>query len=208
MIILSHRGYWKDKLEKNLDVAFDRSFSLNFGTETDVRDYQELLVISHDIPNKSAISIDSFFQLYTKYSASLPLALNIKADGLHKLLLKAIQRYDVSNYFVFDMSIPDTKLYLDMGFNVFSRVSEYEPTPAFYDKIEGIWLDAFHSNWFDKQVIQKFLDDGKKVCIVSSELHGRDYEELWYILSDNNIKNRDTLMLCTDIPEKAKLFFS
>lgn len=35
MIILSHRGYWKETHEKNLPIAFERSFSLGFGTETD-----------------------------------------------------------------------------------------------------------------------------------------------------------------------------
>ena len=34
MMILSHRGYWK---EKNLPIAFERSFSLGFGTETDYK---------------------------------------------------------------------------------------------------------------------------------------------------------------------------
>ena len=38
MIIISHRGYWKDAAEKNRPVAFARSFDLGYGTETDVRE--------------------------------------------------------------------------------------------------------------------------------------------------------------------------
>ena len=56
MKILSHRGYWKTAEEKNTATAMHRSFSLGFGTETDVRDYNGKLVISHDIPDSSAIS--------------------------------------------------------------------------------------------------------------------------------------------------------
>ena len=51
MKILSHRGFWREVAEKNKLVAFDYSFSLGFGTETDVRDFGGELVISHDIPN-------------------------------------------------------------------------------------------------------------------------------------------------------------
>ena len=50
MIILSHRGYWKSEKERNQEVAFHRSFDLGYGTETDIRDIQGKLVISHDMP--------------------------------------------------------------------------------------------------------------------------------------------------------------
>ncbi|BDM05064.1 hypothetical protein THJ046_08940 [Campylobacter jejuni] len=38
MKILSHRGYWKNKQEKNSITAFDRSFLNSYGLETDLRD--------------------------------------------------------------------------------------------------------------------------------------------------------------------------
>lgn len=38
MKILSHRGYWKNKQEKNSIAAFDRSFLNSYGLETDLRD--------------------------------------------------------------------------------------------------------------------------------------------------------------------------
>ena len=57
MIVLSHRGYWKTAVEKNTPTAFKRSFELGFGTETDVRDRNGELVISHDMPNGSEITL-------------------------------------------------------------------------------------------------------------------------------------------------------
>ncbi|MFQ6343008.1 hypothetical protein [Campylobacter sp. VTCC 70190] len=38
MQILSHRGYWKNKEEKNSIVAFERSLTKMYGLETDLRD--------------------------------------------------------------------------------------------------------------------------------------------------------------------------
>ena len=64
MEIISHSGYWYKNTEKNSDLAFRRSFSLNFGTETDVRDFDGKLVISHDVANKNCITIEKFFEIY------------------------------------------------------------------------------------------------------------------------------------------------
>ena len=56
MIILSHRGYWKLEEERNRAAAFQRSFDLGYGTETDIRDIQGKLVISHDMPRGDEIT--------------------------------------------------------------------------------------------------------------------------------------------------------
>ena len=143
MKIISHRGYWKLNEEKNSSLAFERSFSLNFGTETDIRDNNEKLVISHDIANSTAITVDHFFNLFNSYQSDLPLALNIKADGLQTKLKALLEKYLIKNYFVFDMSIPDTLGYIKNNLIFFSRQSEYEPTPVFYNECDGIWLDCF-----------------------------------------------------------------
>ena len=63
MLILSHRGYWISPIEKNKDVAFNRSFSLGFGTETDVRDCAGKLVISHDMPDGNEKTLEEFLKL-------------------------------------------------------------------------------------------------------------------------------------------------
>ena len=80
MIILSHRGYWKDfQTESNKRVAFDRSFDLGFGTETDLRDINGNIVISHNMPNGDEMTFEDLLQIMN--GRNLPLALNIKADG-------------------------------------------------------------------------------------------------------------------------------
>ena len=84
MNIISHRGYWKSPVEKNQKIAFERSFDLGFGTETDIRDYNGDLVISHDIPNKKSMKLEDFLVIVEKYSnEQISLALNIKLNNFY-----------------------------------------------------------------------------------------------------------------------------
>jgi glycerophosphoryl diester phosphodiesterase len=204
MQILSHRGFWKHHGEKNTRTAFERSFSHSFGTETDVRDHGGGLVISHDIPDDTALSLDDFLRLYGDYGHDdLPLALNIKADGLQRPLKKALIEHDISRYFVFDMAVPDMLEYLAEDFPVFSRVSEVECEPSFLDKAVGVWLDAFFGIWFSETTVEQYLLLNKRVCIVSPELHGRDHRRLWDAMSRWSSVSDPDLMICTDFPDQA-----
>jgi glycerophosphoryl diester phosphodiesterase len=203
MIIISHRGFWHDPSEKNTETAFCRSFKLGFGTETDVRDSLGELVISHDMPRGEEMTITKLLALMG--SDQQLLAINIKADGLAKLLCKTMSDYHRANWFVFDMSIPDMRDHLAVGNPVFARMSEVEQNPVWLDRVEGVWLDSFDNEWFDLPLINGLLNQGKRVCVVSSELHGRDYNSLWSKLLP--MATADRLILCTDFPVKAKEFF-
>jgi glycerophosphoryl diester phosphodiesterase len=208
MIILSHRGYWKEINEKNKPISFERSFSLGFGTETDIRDYNGELVVSHDIADEKCISAKEMFEIYNRYDNALHLALNVKADGLQSKLKGLLEEYKIENYFVFDMSVPDGLQYLKHNIKSFTRESEYEKIPSFYDEACGIWLDEFQGHWIDKEVIQKHIENNKQICIVSPDLHKREYQKEWQhykeIEKELGINN---LMICTDYPEIAKEFF-
>lgn len=205
MIIMSHRGYWKLPVEKNSVAAFSRSFALGMGTETDVRDHCGELVISHDMPLGNEITLSDFMNLLP--DKSLPLALNIKADGLAAKLKSAMTNYDSDNWFVFDMSIPDMRAHLACGNPVYARVSEVEPEPVYFDTITGIWLDAFHQDGWQLERIEPWLAQGKRVCLVSPELHGRDHQPLWSRLRETRFLADQRLMLCTDLPEDAQHYF-
>ena len=206
MMILSHRGLWKNDAEKNTLAAMERSFSLGFGTETDIRDYKGKLVISHDIANENSIALDSMLEIYCEYDKNLYLALNIKADGLQEELRKTLQKYQIENYFVFDMSVPEGIKYLKNNFSVFTRESEYEQSPSFYDRAKGVWIDCFEGDWINENTITKHLNNNKTVCVVSPDLHKRDYLNVW-----NNYKplsRKNGFFLCTDYPEQAQKFFN
>tara|TARA_Y200000002_G_C22569217_1_gene615889 strand:+ start:259 stop:882 length:624 start_codon:yes stop_codon:yes gene_type:complete len=205
MKILSHRGFWKNSDEKNKFSSFERTIKNGFGTETDLRDYKGEIVISHDIANDNVLNLDDIFSLFS--DLELTLALNIKSDGLQKKLKKKLIEFNINDYFVFDMSVPDTLNYIKNGFKVFIRQSEYESNLFCYDLIDGIWLDCFEDIWYDKNFLLSHLNKNKKVCVVSSELHGRNYIDHWELIKSWKINDNENLLLCTDFPSKAKTFF-
>jgi hypothetical protein len=174
-----------------------------------VRDFDGQLVISHDLPDHTCITLDSFLVLYTKYASRPTLALNIKADGLQASLLNCLNLFGIENYFIFDMAVPDGLNYIRLGMNTYSRQSEYEAIPSYYEKANGLWLDEFHGHWISDEIIKQHMDNGKDVCIVSPELHKRSHELEWRHYRDlEKSIGKDRLMLCTDFPEQAKEFFN
>lgn len=203
MEILSHRGYWLTPAEKNTTIAFERTFRLGFGTETDVRDSNGKIVISHDIPIGGELFLEDFLQLAE--DAGGLLALNIKSDGLASHVSNALRGFPDLEYFIFDMSVPDMRSYLDLGMPVYCRVSEVEIAPPWLDECRGVWLDSFVKDWFEVADVKRYLNLNKAVCIVSPELHGRRHADLWDRI--RALKNEKGLYLCTDYPEKAELFF-
>lgn len=211
MEILSHRGYWKRPAEKNSTAAFIRSFDLGYGTETDLRDFDGQLVISHDMPNSSALAVDDLFTLYnnSKCSCRPTLALNVKADGLQKLVKEKLSQYNIENYFLFDMSIPDLIAYKNEGLKFFVRFSEYEPESRLFEDAAGVWLDGFKETIVDKRLISSFLNRNKKVCLVSPELNAREHLAVWdkIMRLPDSITSSSNFLLCTDLPEDARRFF-
>jgi hypothetical protein len=208
MKLYSHRGFWHDKLDNNTRSAFERSFKHNFGIETDIRDFNGELVISHDIPTGSQfISFSEFLDMHTAGPHNSPLALNIKSDGLHEKLRTALESYRVMDYFVFDMSVPDMLSYISAGMNVYGRISEYELNLHESFCLSGVWLDCFNSMWYNSEYIEGLLLKYDNVCIVSEELHGRDNTKQWLLLQESGIYKKDGISLCTDYPSQAKTYF-
>ena len=206
MRLLCHRGYWSQESEKNSWAALTAALSAGLGIETDVRDCNGLLVVSHDPPKmQGALPLEDLLAFYAASARQPCLALNVKADGLQASLLEALQRHKIDNYFTFDMAVPDTLGYhrLDMPFA--ARISEYEPTNVLLEAAAWVWLDAFHGEWFSLDTVSELLDRGKRVAIVSSELHGRSHEMLWSDLLP--LQRDEKLYLCTDYVQKALDYF-
>lgn len=204
MIILSHRGYWKHPDEKNTLQAFVRSFDMGYGTETDVRDCAGKLVISHDMPRGTEMLFEEVLQIMN--GRNLPLAINIKADGLGEAIFALLKKYNHTNAFTFDMSIPDMVVQLRLGVPVFTGYSDILPTPVLLEKSRGVWLDCFNLDWYDASLVDELIGKGKKVCAVSADLHKRNVSAQWNTLKKCK-SDPDHLLLCTDMPEVATEFF-
>jgi glycerophosphoryl diester phosphodiesterase len=211
MEIIAHRGLWKIPEEKNTLKALCLALDMGYGVETDIRDLNGTLVISHDMPTiESFILLDDFLSYYSNNSFSSSLALNIKSDGLQEKLKKALAEYAVEKYFVFDMSIPDAYSFLDGGMITFLRRSEVENYPDLLSFAQGVWLDELRRPWISRGLLIEMAELEKKVCIVSAELHNRDYEYQWALIKGSLETSRlaDSFMICTDVPDKAEGYFN
>lgn len=202
--IIAHRGYWKTGVEKNTMVALERAIDYGYGFETDLRDYGGKLVISHNPPKGNEITVESVFEMYSQKQSNVPLALNIKADGLQEMLAELLVKYNINNYFFFDMSVCDTLPYISQHLKIASRCSEYERDMPFYKNSTTVWVDFFIDDSLVIPEVERILKDGKIACVVSPELHGRNYSNVW-----NQLKGikKANLYLCTDYPEEADKFF-
>ncbi len=206
MQILSHRGLWQTQEERNNKEGFIRSFAAGCGTETDLRDICGKIVISHDMPKGNEISFEEVLQIMD--GRNLPLALNIKADGQGDAIKALLAQYNHTNYFTFDMSIPDMVVQINTGLKVFTGKSDILTIPVMLDKAAGIWLDSFYSDWFAAEDIDKIISSGKKVCVVSADLHKRETSKQWEIIRQSKYLSSNDLLLCTDTPLAAKEFFN
>ncbi len=203
MEIISHRGYWSETNEKNSLVSFKKSFDIGFGIETDIRDFNDNIVISHDVPKGVEVNLDSLISI-------MPLdikviAWNIKSDGLVKKIKNLFDKNLLEKSYFFDMSIPETLVYKKEDLNYLVRLSEYETINQLYPNAKGVWLDSFHTDWWELDIIRRILEDRKKVFVVSPELHSRDHRNVWRILKEFDNKE---IILCTDFPTKAKEYFN
>lgn len=210
MEILAHRGWWNTREEQNKIIALRRALDAGYGLETDIRYCNSELVISHDHPKTSdddLVTFDDLLNLAEAVKSSSCIALNIKEDGLAPMLKDALDARDFTNYFCFDMSIPDTRSYIDNDLFFKVRLSEVEVyPPPWLDESVGVWLDCFYGEWFDSALLRALFTQGKQVSIVSPELHSRDYNGLWEQLRGCNLP-ADLVALCTDFPDSAKSYF-
>jgi glycerophosphoryl diester phosphodiesterase len=205
MKIIAHRGYWITSEEKNTITAFKRAIEHGFGIETDIRDYDGEIVISHDMPARTTkpIALEYLLEIFGDHPE--PLALNIKSDGLAKPVAEAMQKHPTINWFVFDMSTPEMRMHIRENNPTLTRLSEIEKTPLWPEATRGIWLDAFETDWYDRDFVKTILDQQKPVCIVSPELHTRNHLNTWSALRPLN--EYENLILCTDHPLQARDYF-
>ncbi len=208
MIIIAHRGYWNEKIPRNSPEALYCALKNGYGFESDLRDYMGRLVVSHNIADASSQDAGEVFNCLAEYKDRYCFAINIKADGLKELLQGYLQRYNISNYFLFDMSVPQMVEFEEMGLRFFTRQSEVEPVPCMYDKAAGVWIDGFWgTDWITERILSEHIRNGKDVCVVSPDLHGRqDYRLFWKQLVSYRL-DFSRCMLCTDHPDEARAFF-
>jgi len=209
--ILAHRGLWEKISEKNTKSALFNALENGFGIETDLRfDKSMGLVISHDILNKSNkyLSFEELLIFYKSKKIKSKLAINIKSDGLHSELKKLLNLYNINEYFLFDMSIPDLISGVKYNLNQFIRFSCYEDPYPYADITNGVWIDIYNSKSASKSEIINLNKKWSSVVFVSPELHGQNHLEYWNFIKSFYKNSKINNMLCTDLPNEAYSFFN
>ncbi len=213
MEILCHRGWWTTPEERNSARALSRAFAAGLGVETDLRDLAGRVVVSHDPPGPDPdADVPDLAELLRMYEQAPngPLALNVKADGLAVRVAEALTETGAppaeagAGVYAFDASVPDQLAWLRAGVPVFTRHSDIEPEPVLYRQSSGVWLDDFGPRrWWTAVTISEHLRAGKRVAVVSPELHGRDHRDAWDALLGSGLAGEKRLALCTDLPSEA-----
>ena len=182
--ILAHRGLWDSKERgPNTFSALNAALQNKFGIETDIRlDLDGRLVISHD-PLESGIEyigLDQLIEARASISPNSKLALNIKEDGLHPYISTLVQKFDLDNYFLFDMSVPDYISGSKYDPIQYCRASEFESANPFIGNSHGVWLDFFKDSLLADHALGVLAKDWYNVALVSPELHGKkNYYSFW-----------------------------
>ena len=226
--VLAHRGAWLEtRTPKNSFAAIRSAFEAGLGVEIDVRDDACEVVVAHDPVGRSSgdnLSLKKVLALRREmlvHHARLPIALNIKSDGLAPMLIEVYQGEgqlrllapSTGSDFVFDCSTPELISYLQAGVRAFTRISELETEAPLRADSQGIWVDAFESNWYDREEVLNWIESSaygsSSVALVSPELHGRDPLSLWRLVGDVQCDvPSGSLAVCTDRPLEAKVVFN
>ena len=166
---------------------------MKFGLEIDVRDHNEILVLSHDLPNEKCLSFEKFLE---SVNPNTMLLIDVKSTDIQQNLQEIITKFKIEHYFTFDWTTPDLLKAIKYNLNCAFRVSEYEK--EIIPQCEWVWVDSFHSIWYDEEYLKNLKKIGLKLALVSPELHNRsnEMERIREI-----IKKIDVEVICTDIPE-------
>jgi glycerophosphoryl diester phosphodiesterase len=191
MKLIAHRGYWEKKHQQNTYESIFLGLIFSDGVEIDLRLYQNKIIISHDsIKNDYPILyLDAVLPLAKEFPSKI-WALNIKEDGLGHQLIKDLRKYPKLKYFCFDMSFPETYLYLKKKLKIATRISDIEVENPFLSKKAIFYVQDSFIKFKKIETLHK-----KNIMLISPELHKKK-------ISKNKIKNlvtdKNLHFLCTD----------
>ena len=199
-LIYAHRGIWQTPDQQNSRQSIEAARFSGYGVETDFRSKSHLLVVSHDpYGDSNPLAVDEIdFE-------EIPVALNIKEDGLLPQCEAFIKKYPNQHTFLFDGSIPEMVKIKEKGLPHALRLSEYETDLPWETRF--LWVDGFKSDWWIKSPKILNLIEKHFVIFVSPELHGRAIESAWAFFHLLHSKGIAHFGICTDHPDKLKAIF-
>jgi len=147
-----------------------------YGIELDLRDYNGSIIVQHD-PYKEGV----LFEDYIKYLNNINLILNIKSERIENKIINILNDNNYKGtYFFLDSSFPMIySLSKEGNKNIALRFSEFEGLDTLINmkgKVDWVWVDVFTKIPLTFEISKKIKDLGYKICLVSPELQGREYD--------------------------------
>lgn len=191
MKLIAHRGYWEEKHQQNTYEAILLGLIYSDGVEIDLRLYRDKIIITHDswLSSNPPLYLEEVLPLSKEFPLKL-WALNIKEDGLSSHLKMTLNHYPLLKYFCFDMSFPETYIYIQKNINIASRISDLEKENNFISKNSVFYIhDSF------KKLKKIKTSYRKQVMFISPELHKNPFNDREI---QNIINHKSMHFLCTD----------
>ena len=192
---------WQTPDQQNSLQSIESSRIYGYGVETDFRFNNQSLVISHDpCGDSNLLAVDEID------FSEIPVALNIKEDGLLDQYESFLEKYPNQNSFLFDGSIPEMVKIREKGLPHALRLSEYETELPWEPQF--LWIDGFNSDWWiaSPQILN--LVEKYFVVFVSPELHHREVKSAWEFFDVLDSKQIAKFGICTDYPNELKAKFN
>lgn len=146
-----------------------------YGVEVDLRDYQERFILQHE-PFVDGENFEDYLKCYDHKL----LILNIKSERIEFRVLELLKKYKVNNYFFLDSSFPMIyKLFSNGEKNIAVRFSEFEMIESVLSLkglVKWVWVDCFSTLPLTKENSEIFKKNGFKLCFVSPDLVGREFD--------------------------------
>lgn len=219
--ILAHRANVRGPQPsvENSYAACAEALSLGFGLEIDLRRIGDEFLISHDpAPLSEGNALTRFAELFGRYP-ELPLAVNVKELGYEADLIRLADSGvfgRASFYFDFELLEPgqpgssQRKLRSLPGGDktrLASRISDRNESleQCLGIPTEVVWADEFDRLWLTEEVIRTLRDAGRRIYVISPELHGFSTEDRLRRWAD--FKSWGVDGLCTDFSLEALEFF-
>jgi glycerophosphoryl diester phosphodiesterase len=223
MIILAHRANLDGPHPptENTLAATAAALSEGFGLETDLRRAKDgSFYISHDeaLPNPDS-DFEKHSALYRMHPGCI-VAMNVKELGYENELVNlAAEGALGAEYFYFDFELLERpnpgaaqrKLKALAGgasIRIASRLSDRGENLEQCLAIPGevVWADEFDSLWLTREHIDAVKCAGRKVFVISPELHGFGRAERLQRWEDFRSWQVDGV--CTDFAREARTFFT
>lgn len=163
MLIINHRV---NTIKKLIDTPE------KFGVEVDIRAYKDKLVLHHE-PFVEGENFEDFLKHYHHKF----IILNVKCEGIETEVIKLMDRYNIHDYFLLDVSFPFIIKLIEQGEKKIAvRFSEFESIETCLNlkgKADWVFIDNLTHLPVENNSFQK-LKEKFKLCIVSPELLNRN----------------------------------